>query len=345
MSDVSFQGLLFIGDPHLASRIPGFRLDDFPRVALGKLRWCLEYAAEHSLLPVLLGDLFHWPRDNANWLLAELMVTLPPQTLTVMGNHDCREDVLGEDDSLTILVRAGRLRLLDGEGAWRGMINGVPVAIGGTSWGQPLPKGVPWEGDDAPRWTFWVTHHDLGFPGYVAADPSLKLHEIPGIDVVVNGHIHERLTSVTCGQTAWLNPGNITRLTRDKTDLRRRPAAMAVYVQGDEWRHEPVVVPHGHARDVFAPIEAQPQAELWTSHSSDFVQGLRELLARRTQSGAGLKHFLEQNLIDLNVDDRVATEIRELAKEVLPDDDTALTTGHGDAAQTLREAQPPENQG
>ena len=32
-----YEGLLFVGDPHLASRVPGFRKDDYPRVALEKL--------------------------------------------------------------------------------------------------------------------------------------------------------------------------------------------------------------------------------------------------------------------------------------------------------------------
>ena len=62
-------GLLFIGDPHLASRPPGFRKDDYPATILEKLRWCLHYAEENNLRPIFLGDLFDFPRDNANWLL------------------------------------------------------------------------------------------------------------------------------------------------------------------------------------------------------------------------------------------------------------------------------------
>jgi hypothetical protein len=54
-----YTGLLCIGDPHLASRVPGFRKDDYPRAILDKLTWTLRYAAEHRLLPAILGDLFH----------------------------------------------------------------------------------------------------------------------------------------------------------------------------------------------------------------------------------------------------------------------------------------------
>ena len=51
--------------PHLASRIPGFPKDDYMEAIFKKLEYALNYAEEHNLLPVILGDLFNWPRDNA----------------------------------------------------------------------------------------------------------------------------------------------------------------------------------------------------------------------------------------------------------------------------------------
>src|SRR3712207_2979769 len=118
MRDFSPIGLLCIGDPHLATRVPGFRKDDYPRTILQKLRWSLDYAKAERLLPVLLGDLFHWPRDNANWLLVELLDLLKDGVLAVSGNHDCNENMLGPDDTLSILSAAGRIHLLDCTGPW-----------------------------------------------------------------------------------------------------------------------------------------------------------------------------------------------------------------------------------
>ncbi len=73
MTEPKYAGLLLIGDPHLDGRIPGFRKDNYPEVILEKLRWSLDYAEEHRLLPAILGDLFDKPRDNPNWLLASLL--------------------------------------------------------------------------------------------------------------------------------------------------------------------------------------------------------------------------------------------------------------------------------
>src|SRR4051812_35885927 len=125
MANREYQGLLFIGDPHLASRIPGFRKDDYPRVIARKLAWCINYCREHALLPVLLGDLFHHPRDNANWLLGEILDILGQElVLSIHGNHDVRENVLTEDDSFMVIARSGRLHLLDQDGPWSGTIAG-----------------------------------------------------------------------------------------------------------------------------------------------------------------------------------------------------------------------------
>ena len=48
--------------------------------------------------PVLLGDLFHYPRDNANWLIVELLELFQGTILSIWGNHDCNENALGDDD-------------------------------------------------------------------------------------------------------------------------------------------------------------------------------------------------------------------------------------------------------
>ncbi len=76
MPDTGLRGILFIGDPHIAARAPGFRRDDYAQTILEKLRWCVGYARERQLLVVLLGDLFHHPRDISNWLLVELIKQL-----------------------------------------------------------------------------------------------------------------------------------------------------------------------------------------------------------------------------------------------------------------------------
>jgi predicted phosphodiesterase len=312
MRDGAFEGLLFIGDPHLASRAPGFRRDEYPRTVLDKLRWAMAYAAGNRLMPVLLGDLFDFPRDNANWLLVELLGLFADGILAVFGNHDCKEDTLGENDTLSVLVAAGRVTLLNCERPWVGAINGATIVLGGSCWGQKLPRSFDRSGlpPDRPAFVFWLAHHDLRFPGYDAGRSDCR--EIPGVDAVINGHIHRCLENVTSGKTVWMNPGNIARVARGDACRDHIPGVLRVDVGAAGWSHERVTVPHSPYDDVFHPEIQSPGTE---SGQSLFIRELAALQAVRTASGAGLAAFLDANLPQF--DAPVAAEIRALASEVL----------------------------
>jgi DNA repair exonuclease SbcCD nuclease subunit len=243
MNRPSYDGILAIGDPHLASRVPGFRKDDYPHDILGKLEWCLGYARDEHLLPCILGDLFHWPRDNANWLLGTVLELLTPEVLGISGNHDCAENSLSDDDSLSVIVRAGRIRLVD-RTPWRGTIGDRSVVIGGTSWGQRLPDAFPADNACGDRlWVVWLTHHDVLFPGYEDAG-HITPRAIPGIDVVINGHIHRSLADVLAGETCWVNPGNISRIKRTDSTRDRVPTVLRINVSAERWQKELITVPH-----------------------------------------------------------------------------------------------------
>lgn len=311
----NYAGLLFIGDPHVAHRPPGFRKDDFTATVLGKLRFALEYAREHELMPVLLGDLFDVAHNNANVVVVELMRMLRGGVFGVVGNHDRRWDEPGDCDSLSILVESARILQLDEVGPWVGTINGCTVVLGGTPNHKCLPDAfdrsrLP---TDRPAFVFWVAHHDLNFPSYICNEPQ-RCREIPGIDVVVNGHIHKPCDDVRTGSTLWVNPGNITRLIRDDATRARRPGVLRVDFSAGGWTRRAIEVPHQPFDEVFHPVvpgEAVPLDE------SIFIRELGALQSIRTAGGAGLETFLDANLPQF--DPRVGEEIRALAREVLSD--------------------------
>jgi hypothetical protein len=303
-----YGGILFIGDPHLASQVPGFRKDDFPRTALDKLKFCLDYAAGERLLPAILGDLFHFPRDNANWLLGETIALLAArEAVAIYGNHDCREDGLTEHDSFSVLDKARALRLVDAASPWRGVMNGRAVVLGGTSWRQPLPDG--WDGDPGAL-VLWMTHHDLQIPGY--QEGYLRPRELAGIAVVVNGHIHRSLAPVVCGGTTWITPGNLARVSRSDASRAHVPGALRIDIGADGWTMARIPVPHAPFEQVFHPeLAAGGRPE---EARSSFIDGLLELEAVRTAEGAGFSSFLDKNLP--RFDPEVQQAIRTLWHEV-----------------------------
>ncbi len=323
------QGLLFIGDPHLEARVPGFRKDDYPRVALDKFRWCLEYARQQHLQPVLLGDLFQLPQDNPNWLVAEIIDSISEPLPAIYGNHDVRENSLKPNDSINILFSGGHLRRLSAEDPLRIEIDGHAVVVGGSVWGEKLPKEFICSGKPSEL-TVWITHHDILIPGYEEAG-RIRPKNLPGIDLVINGHIHRRLDPVSKGGTHWITAGNITRRARSDASREHTPAVVCLrpgdeasnlapadhkFVfdsqRGDRWNIRWERVPHEPFDDVFhAEVESD---EPGVEQGSGFVADLRALTARRTESGAGLTEYLKQHLDQF--EPNVAREIMRLHDQV-----------------------------
>ncbi len=319
MAERQYQGLLIIGDPHLEGRQPGFRKDEYPQVILDKLTWCLHYAQEHRLLPAILGDLFHKPRDNPTWMIGRVIEMFNMEVIGLYGNHDCADPELNDHDSMSLLIKANRLRLVDEKAPWHGIMKGRPVVVGGSSYRQPIPQSFHpnFRSEDGLPLVIWLTHHDIIVPGY-EDQGRVKPREIDRIDVVVNGHIHRRLADVQAGRTLWITPGNISR--RDRSDAVREqvPAVLRIDVQSDDFERHYLEVPHRPFDEVFHESLVDSAIDM---PASAFVAGLKELQARRTIGGEGLMEFLEKNLN--RFDPEVAEEIKFLAKEVTGNGETA----------------------
>jgi hypothetical protein len=331
-TSIDVQGLLFIGDPHLEARIPGFRKDDYPHVALQKFRWCLRYAREHQLQPILLGDLFQLPQDNPNWLLSAIIESIDEPLPAIYGNHDVRENSLKPHDSIHILFAGGHLKLISSASPWIGTVGGRQTVVGGTAWGDKIPKEFVSDSIAADL-VVWITHHDILIPGYEEAG-RIRPGELSGIDLIVNGHIHRRLQPVSKGGTHWVTAGNITRRARSDASREHIPAvpcllpaddkragdSSGVFLfesqSGQSWQIRWVTVPHEPFDAVFHPeVESEEPDE---EHGSGFIADLRQLTARRTDSGVGLNEFLKQHLDQFEAP--VADEIMRLAAEVTSDE-------------------------
>jgi len=211
-------------------------------------------------------------------------------------------------------------------------VGGKRTVVGGTAWGERLPKEFGATDNDHAL-TVWVTHHDIFIPGYEEAGRVCPA-ETPGIDLIVNGHIHRRLEPVSKGNTHWVTAGNITRRSRSDASREHTPAVVCLYPEnaeaaedpvhtfdfisqhGDGWQLRWVRVPHAPFDDVFhEDLESDVQEN---EQGSGFIADLRQLTARRTDSGAGLLAFLDDNLSQF--DAPIAAEIMWLASEVTTDD-------------------------
>ena len=317
-AETDFVGVLFIGDPHVDARTPAYRKDNFAEAILKKIQWCLDYARKEKLQPVFLGDLFEKPRGNPNWIIHRLIEILTPhRPIGIYGNHDCADVGLTENDSLSLLVAAGCYRMISQTAVYRAMMNDREVIIGGSSYREPIPEEFrlpPRKAQglfDNDPLAIWITHHDIGFPGYDNA--RLDPHQITNVELLVNGHIHRRLESVQAGTTLWMTPGNIARRSRSEAAVQHAPAAMRLDVQPDSYDVSFVEIPHGSVEEVFQELlPGQVESEV---QQSNFVTGLAELTTQKTQGGLGLRRFLKDNVQQMETS--VAEVVLSLADEVL----------------------------
>lgn len=301
-------GLLLIPDPHVAGTPPMQRLGDYMDDILAKLRFCLDAAKERDLLPVLLGDLFHWPRENPNGLMVALIELFGPHCpYALVGNHDKYQARFTEDTSLAVLAAAGVVRVLAEPGLFLRLDTPTGRALLGASPdATPLPSAVEAAPDEV---TVWLTHHNVNFPDF--QEKTVKIREIPGLDWVINGHIHRRQPTVIAGRTHWANPGNVTRLTFTRRTKERQPAAAI-------WRPgvadlDVLPIPHRPFEAVFPDQEFPPEEAAPAQTGSRFLEGLARLAWRRTREGEGLRQFLEANL---NPEQPETPVIWELYREV-----------------------------
>lgn len=285
------RGLLLIPDPHVAAMPPGQRLEGYAEQVLAKLEAALDHAAKDNLIPVVLGDLFHWPRENPNNLLVRLIEIFRPHSPYVLvGNHDKYQARFTPDVSLAVLDAAGVVRLLDEPGPAFHLDAPTGAAlIGASPDGSPLPVDFDRpEGEEV----VWLTHHNIGFPDFM--DRQVKIREIVGVDWVINGHIHRPQPTETRGATKWANPGNVVRLTFSRRSKERVPAA-SIWLPGcqdlEKWP-----VPHLPFEEVFPDQEFPPEEAQSVVAESRFIEGLERLAWKRTAEGLGLKDFLAANL-------------------------------------------------
>jgi DNA repair exonuclease SbcCD nuclease subunit len=289
-------GLFLVADPHLADTPPGQRLDGYLEQIMSKLTACLDRARELGMVPVLLGDLFHRPRDNSNRMLVELIRLFGSRSgsdrvWALVGNHDKYQSRFTEDVTIAVLEAAGVLRLMKEEGPQFILETDAGSALVCASPdGTPLPKGFD-RADGDPQTVVWLTHHNIRFPEF--DDRAYAIRELPGIDWIINGHIHRPQPTVREGQTTWANPGNITRLTFTRRSMVRQPAA-AIW-RPDCTELERWEVPYLPFDAVFPDQELPPEVQE-TEGQSNFIKGLERLAWKRTREGMGLRQFLQENL-------------------------------------------------
>lgn len=222
-------GFLFVGDPQMSCVAPGRRLeDDFLAVTLDKLAQCREIAEERGLFMTFLGDMCENPtakkagtnkvvEDTNRMLTGYARALKMREGVTIAGNHDKNDARLTDGTTLGTMRDLGLIHVIEPGGPFAIFeIGDKKIGLGGTPYGEEIPRDVRGVFGEPVDKVIWITHDLFQFD---VRNPFIpEVFEIKGCDIVVNGHDHTTQKPRSAGQTHWFNPGNITRLSVDMLD-------------------------------------------------------------------------------------------------------------------------------
>lgn len=221
--------LLFIGDPHLDSRNPLNRIDDYREVTINKLkeihRLCLVNGVK---MVIFAGDMFHRYDISLHYLTAVIEVfnlfkDSAIEVYSLVGNHDLPRNTFALFDTtpLALLFKTGIIKPLvtyeNGVAKCRYLEeDGITTVVCGAD----FTRAEVIDSYDLSNVTglkILVMHYatDNTIPG-----ESISREQLSQFSVVVSGHDHHYYEP-SGKKPLVLRPGSLTRRTKDDYNLTR----------------------------------------------------------------------------------------------------------------------------
>lgn len=218
---MNVDGVMYIGDPHLTSFVPGSRIDDFPEVIFRKMQFCLQTAIDMNYRRVfILGDFSHVRQISTSYLirLLGLFYWAKQEGLIVeaiSGNHDVayeRADTISSSP-LGAMYEAGLIAPVSGSYF---KIRDKDVYVRGFNSTDAL--------EDKPTtcsgiFSMCLAHRFLEDPDPLSL--SFQQAKSMGFDLYVLGHDHVERQPFVENDQYFLVPGGLSRGTSHKFNLQK----------------------------------------------------------------------------------------------------------------------------
>jgi DNA repair exonuclease SbcCD nuclease subunit len=214
---------------------------------------------------VFTGDIFH-KRTFQNYELVNRLIRFLDawkrcfKCWSIIGNHDVSLRTLSiEGQPLDNLFASGALSYIPPEG-----INFGEVVVYGRDFRrQQTVDYFKARTGITDVTTVMVTHANLLPTGHSFYGDFINYDKLdPGVDMLLNGHLHKGYESVQVGQTMYICPGSIARVSRDDT----RDAVECVYCEFYEdkgsFKFWPIRIPLTPYDDAFKEtVYVTPESE------------------------------------------------------------------------------------
>jgi len=217
--------ILFIGDPHLDSRTPLSRLDDYRVTTINKLDNLLTLAVrKKAKYVVMTGDMFHRsdiPMSYLNEVLRMLKKFKAEgvEVYSLIGNHDLPHNIMEyfNRTPLAVLFASGLVKRLSTIAFDNSVIHGLNFT-------ESIDNVMTVE----DKKNILVMHYATD--NTVPAD-NVPLEDLEAFDIVVAGHDHMYYEPLHGLNVTVYRPGSLTRRSKEQYNLDR---VITVYMYDDE---------------------------------------------------------------------------------------------------------------
>ncbi len=215
--------LVFFTDPHITSRKPAGRSDDYFLTMENKLLEIIDMAEDADYI-INAGDIFdrYNPAISAMNMLIDFVEKLPCPMIICPGNHDMQGYNYNRLDStgLGFCCRfLDKIVLLDPDNPYYQLDTNVHIHFKPTSINNPMQEFMA---PVKPGINMGIIH-DMLIDKTLFEDCTLISNFKTNLDVLFNGHIHMGHPPIKENNTFYINTGAMMRTTRNKTDMNRLP--------------------------------------------------------------------------------------------------------------------------
>ena len=206
--------IAFVGDPHLSSKSPSSRLDDYSVTTINKLDKLLQLCIKNEIrYIVFLGDLFNTPTDTLLYVNRVMQKFKEFErnnifVFSILGNHSVANMKHENKDKSSegILYTSKLVREL----RYEPFISSSGYSIGLYGFHYSEPIGLPFKGDDI---NICVAHkgYNESYEGSLTKTSCLEL----GYNVYALGHFHQPYDFYRDSKYTVIRPGRFMRNTSD----------------------------------------------------------------------------------------------------------------------------------
>lgn len=288
--------ILVINDPHVALTPPRGCRPVYTEDVFSMLLDCAEYAHDLDIdVTIFTGDWFHSKMNTAHRIVrrsVDILKGWHGRKLFIAGNHDLGAEGLKSipNQPLGVLFEAGVCEWLredtlvyEGQLAEGIVLKGsMAVQFSPMNWKDDITA------DDLglvrhpnADWAIKVTHADLMPP---RKEPYpwdvLTYDQLPtdGIDLWLNGHIHNNMGLRDVGDCTFANLGSIGRVARDDYNYQKNMEVLLVTLTKDEMTFDKLPLKSALPPEELYYAKAGPDVEL-DAPMARFAKSIEKMLA------------------------------------------------------------------